>query len=269
MSRPAEGWSSGRGRLVVAAGFLWVAANAVIAPKYGVVSWPQVLVPLAAVVVLVAARARRGGIAPCRPLARGPRLGASGHGGGGARRDVRGPGAAGLLDPVQPRLGRRLPRDQHPCHRGRHAPRRLGGRHLGGLPQQPPAGLAHDPLLAGLDRRRVHRRRAGHGAPQRSRPVRLGRASSTWPHAGWAPRDGVRRRGLLLRVRRRLALDRGRLLRHGRHAPDRRPGLRLRAAARHQRSRQAGPVGDRRAGRGLGLRASSPPSSSRSWPWRS
>ena len=52
MSRPAEGTIVRAGSLVVAAGFLWVAANVVIAPKYGVVRWPQVLVPLAAVVVL-------------------------------------------------------------------------------------------------------------------------------------------------------------------------------------------------------------------------
>ncbi|MCF6378549.1 glycosyltransferase family 39 protein [Nocardioides KLBMP 9356] len=53
MNRPAEGLVVRTGSLVVAAGFLWVTLNVLVAPKYGVVRWPRVGVPVAAAVVLV------------------------------------------------------------------------------------------------------------------------------------------------------------------------------------------------------------------------
>ena len=53
MSRFPEGLAIRVGSLVVAACFLWVTLNVVVAPQYGTVRWPQVWVSLGAAVVLV------------------------------------------------------------------------------------------------------------------------------------------------------------------------------------------------------------------------
>ena len=53
VSRVPEGLAIRVGSLVVAACFLWVTVNVVLAPQYGTVRWPQLWVSLGAAVVLV------------------------------------------------------------------------------------------------------------------------------------------------------------------------------------------------------------------------